>query len=192
MAQATTSYRSRLRAQYQETVRSELVDELKLSNLHEAPKLEKIVLNVGVGKHKEDNRYKEVVQTTLEKITGQKPVETAAKKSIAGFKIREGQKLGYKVTLRGDRMFDFFDRLVNIVLPRVRDFHGVPTDSFDEQGNYSLGLIEQSVFPELSFDDTVVLHGLQMNFITTGSDKESSRLLLKKLGMPFEKNKENN
>lgn len=186
----------RLYKQYVQEVRPQLKQELKLANLHEVPSLEKIVINVGTGRSAEDARFKETVVTTLRKITGQQPVETIARKSIAGFKLRQGQKIGFKVTLRGDRMYEFMDRLVNIVLPRLRDFHGVSPVSFDEQGNYSIGMKDQSVFPELSFEDTAVIHGLQINFVLSSSNPEISKELLRRLGMPFERTqdekKENN
>ncbi len=133
----------------------------------------------------------EVVRTTLRKITGQQPVEVIAKKSIASFKIRAGMNtIGMKVTLRGDRMYEFVDRLTNIVLPRVRDFHGVSVKAFDPQGNFSLGLTEQSVFPELTFEDIAQLHGLQINFVIKNGTPENSRALLESFGIPFEKTKQ--
>ncbi len=129
----------------------------------------------------------EVATNTLRKITGQHPVETLAKNSIAGFKLREGNKVGLKVTLRGDRMYEFTDRIITLVLPRLRDFHGVKASAFDGQGNYSLGFVDQSVFPELSFEETTTPHGLQVVFVINGKSKEHSRALLEKFGMPFEK-----
>lgn len=129
----------------------------------------------------------EVATNTLTKITGQVPMQTTARLSIASFKLREGNKIGLKVTLRGDKMYEFLDRLVNIVLPRLRDFHGVPAKAFDKQGNYSLGLTEQSVFPELTFDETTTPHGLQIVFVIKANEQADSRALLEKFGMPFEK-----
>ena len=129
----------------------------------------------------------EFVSNTLRKITGQQPQGTLARVSIASFKLREGMKIGIKVTLRGKHMYEFLDRLITIILPRVRDFHGVSTSAFDAQGNYSLGMVDQSVFPELTFEETTVLHGLQINFVIHGGKKEYSRALLEKFGMPFEK-----
>lgn len=178
---------ARLKAMYSDKFVAELQKELDLANVNQVPKLHKIVLNVGLGKSKEDKRAMEVATNTLTKITGQKPVETTARLSIASFKLREGMKIGLKVTLRGDRMYEFLDRLVSIVLPRVRDFHGVPAGSFDAQGNYSLGLTDQSVFPELTFEETTYLHGLQINFIISSEETAHSRALLEKFGMPFEK-----
>src|SRR3982751_5895474 len=154
----------RLRQQYLAALK-ELQNELGLKNVHEVPQLEKIVINSGLGKAKDEKRIMEVATNTLRKITGQQPIQTTAKNSIAGFKLREGNKIGLKVTLRGDRMYEFADRLINIVLPRLRDFRGVSAGAFDRQGNYSIGLIDQSVFPELSFEETSPAHGLQVNFV---------------------------
>lgn len=177
----------RLKAEYIATYREELKKELKLANVNQAPKLEKIVLNVGLGRAQNDKKLIEVATNTLTKITGQKPIDTFAKKSIAGFKLREGSKIGIKVTLRGDKMYEFLDRLVNIVLPRLRDFHGVSNKSFDKSGNYSIGLTEQSVFPELTFDETTTAHGMQIVFVVNGEGREDAQALLKKFGMPFQK-----
>ena len=178
---------ARLRAQYRETIAAELLKELELDNPHRVPKLEKITLNVGLGKAKDEKKVIEAAQNTLRKITGQQPVETIAKKSIAGFKLREGNKIGLKVTLRGDKMYEFMDRLITIVLPRLRDFHGVSLKAFDGQGNYSLGLVDQSVFPELTFDETTTAHGLQAVFTIKCENPEHAKALLEKFGMPFEK-----
>lgn len=178
---------ARLRIQYNETISKELVKELGLKNPHEAPKLEKVIVNVGLGKAKDDKKILEVATNTLRKITGQQPVETLAKNSIAGFKLREGNKVGLKVTLRGDRMYEFTDRVITVVLPRLRDFHGVKKKAFDGQGNYSIGFTDQSVFPELSFEETTNVHGLQVIFVINAKEKAHSRALLEKFGMPFEK-----
>ncbi|HEU4830838.1 MAG TPA: 50S ribosomal protein L5, partial [Candidatus Saccharimonadales bacterium] len=152
------------------------------------PKLEKIVVSVGIGKNKDDKRFYEAVRNTLVKITGQSPVDRMAKKSIAGFKIRAGMnRIGISVTLRGARMYEFLDRLVNVSLPRVRDFHGVGAKGFDKSGNYNLGVIEQSIFPELTFEETQIIHGLQITFVISGGSAEYSRALLEKFGIPFEK-----
>lgn len=178
----------RLKSQYRSEIVGSLKEQLALANRHQVPELEKIVINVGLGRSKDDKQMFETVRTTLTKITGQHPVDIIAKKSIASFKIRAGMNtIGMKVTLRGDRMYEFLDRLVNVVLPRVRDFHGVSKKAFDPQGNYSLGLTEQSVFPELSFEDISKLHGLQINFTITKSDPAKSRVLLEAFGIPFEK-----
>jgi large subunit ribosomal protein L5 len=184
---ATTNATPRLKALYKDTYVKELQAELKLGNVHQVPKLEKIVVSVGIGKNKDDKRYYEAVRTTLTKVTGQSPVDRMAKKSIAGFKIRAGMnRVGISVTLRGARMYEFLDRLVNVSLPRVRDFHGVSA-KFDKGGNYNLGLVEQSIFPELTFEETQVLHGLQVTFAIRNEDAAHSRALLEKFGMPFEK-----
>jgi len=186
-AAPSVSTQARLRRQYNETDAKALMSELELKNFHQIPRLEKIVVNVGLGKAKDDKRIMEVATNTLFKITGQKPMETTAKKSIAGFKLREGNKIGLKVTLRGDRMYEFTDRLINVVLPRLRDFHGVSAKAFDKGGNYSLGMIDQSVFPELTFEETTTPHGIQVNFVISCEEQAHARALLEKFGMPFEK-----
>lgn len=186
-ATATTAATPRLKALYKDTYVKELQAELNLANVHQVPKLEKIVVSVGIGKNKDDKRFYEVVKNTLVKITGQAPVDRMAKKSIAGFKIRAGMnRVGISVTLRGPRMYEFLDRLTNVALPRVRDFHGV-SPKFDKGGNYNLGIVEQSIFPELTFEETQVLHGLQVTFNITNEDPAHSRALLEKFGVPFEK-----
>lgn len=178
---------ARLRQQYGSSFVTELQKELGLANTHQVPRLEKITLNVGLGKAKDDKKVMETAQNTLTKISGQKPIQTVAKKSIANFKLREGNKIGLKVTLRGDKMYEFLDRLVNVVMPRLRDFHGVSLKAFDRQGNYSFGMIDQSVFPELSYDETTTSHGLQTVFTIKSQSPEHAKALLKKFGMPFEK-----
>lgn len=179
---------ARLKALYKEELVPRLQKELELKNVHEVPKLEKIVLNVGLGKHKDDKSYYETVVNTLRKITGQQPIDRMAKKSIATFKIRRGMnRIGVSVTLRDRRMYEFLDRLVNTVLPRVRDFHGASAKAFDKDGNYSLGLTDQSVFPELGFEDTTTTHGLQVNFVIKAEEKSHARALLAGFGVPFEK-----
>lgn len=186
---ATTSQAPRLKALYDTQYKKELQAELELANVHQVPKLEKIVVSVGTGKSKDDKRHQETVKNTLEKVTGQAAVARLAKKSIAGFKIRAnmGAPIGHMVTLRGARMYEFLDRLTNIALPRVRDFHGVKAKAFDKSGNYSLGITEQSIFPELTFEETQLLHGLQVTFVIKNDDKAHSRALLEKFGIPFEK-----
>lgn len=181
---ATTA---RLRAEYNDKLVPELEKELGLKNVHQLPRLEKIVINVGLGRAKDDKKIIETAKNTLVKITGQAPVETMAKKSIAGFKLREGNMIGLKVTLRGDKMYEFADRFINIVLPRLRDFHGVNAKAFDKAGNYSIGLSDQSVFPELTFEETTTVHGLQAIFVITAHEQAHARALLEKFGMPFEK-----
>jgi large subunit ribosomal protein L5 len=178
---------ARLRAQYNAALAKELQKELNLKNSHQVPQLEKVVINIGLGKAKDEKKVMEVAINTLRKITGQQPVETVAKNSIAGFKLREGNKIGLKVTLRGERMYEFTDRLITLVLPRLRDFHGVSAKAFDRQGNYAIGFTDQSVFPELSFEETTTAHGLQVIFVINCEQPEHARALLEKFGMPFEK-----
>ena len=188
MAKATTLPAPRLKALYDTQYQKELQAELSLENVHQVPKLEKIVVSVGLGKSKDDKRFHEVVKNTLTKVTGQAPTERLAKKSIASFKIRAGMgaPIGTLVTLRGGRMYEFLDRFVNISLPRVRDFHGVGV-KFDRGGNYNLGITDQSIFPELTFEETQVVHGMQITFAINNGSKEGSRALLEKFGLPFEK-----
>lgn len=180
-------YQPRLKKLYNDEVRMKLLKDLGLKNLHEVPKLEKIIINCGLGRAKDDKRLMEVATNTLAKISGQQPIATSAKNSIASFKLREGNKIGLKVTLRGDRMYEFMDRLINLVLPRLRDFHGVSNRSFDRQGNFAIGLIDQSVFPELSYEETAHAHGLQVIFVISCKNNEHAKSLLSHLGMPFEK-----
>lgn len=189
MAKATANAAApRLKAFYAAKYVKELQAELNLANVHQVPKLEKITVSVGTGKNKESKAHIEAVKNTLTKITGQKPVERLAKKSIATFKIRAGMgaPVGVSVTLRGARMYEFLDRLVNVTLPRVRDFHGVGT-KFDKGGNYNLGITDQSIFTELTFEETQTVHGLQITFVIKNEDAAHSRALLEKFGMPFEK-----
>lgn len=178
---------ARLRTAYNTQIAAELKKELSLGNPHQVPRLDKVTLNVGLGKAKEDKKVIEAARNTLTKITGQKPVETFAKKSIATFKLREGNMIGLKVTLRGDKMYEFVDRLITIVLPRLRDFHGVSNKAFDRQGNFAMGLTDQSVFPELSYDETTTVHGLQAVFSISCVEPAHAKALLEKFGMPFEK-----
>ncbi len=189
---ADSKYIPRLKTEYDEKIVKTLMKDLDIKNVNQIPKLEKIVVSCGVGKKREDKRYTETVALTLAKITGQATTSRLAKKSIATFKIRKGMgaPIGYLTTLRGAKMYEFVDRLVNIALPHVRDFHGVPKNSFDKQGNYSLGLKEQTVFPEITFEDAAVLHGLEVTFIIKNGSKEGSTRLLELFGMPFEKKEE--
>ncbi len=184
---AKTSYVARMKAAYNDTYAPELQKELGLSNPHQVPRLEKIVVNIGLGRAKDDKKVIETAKNTLRKITGQEPVETIAKNSIAGFKLREGNMIGLKLTLRGERMYEFMDRLISIVLPRLRDFHGVSAKAFDKQGNFSIGLTDQSVFPELTFEETTTAHGLQAVFVIKAQEQAHAKALLTKFGMPFEK-----
>ncbi len=187
MASANTT--PRLKALYSDEIAKELQSELKLDNIHQVPKLEKVVISSGVGKKREDKKFTETVELTLRKVTGQEPTSRLAKKSIATFKIRKGMgaPVGYLVTLRNDKMYEFVDRLINVTLPHDRHFNGVPKNSFDKQGNYNLGLKEQTVFPEITFEDASVLHGLEITFIIKNGSKEGSTKLLEAFGMPFEK-----
>ncbi len=188
MVKEQTIAAPRMKALYRDKLVKELQAELKLENVHQVPKLEKIVVSVGIGKNKDDKRHYEVVRNTVTKVTGQVPVDRMAKKSIATFKIRRGMnRVGLSVTLRGARMYEFLDRLVNVAMPRIRDFHGVSVKAFDKAGNYNLGISEQSIFPELSFEETQLLHGLQVTFVISGGDAAYSRALLEKFGIPFEK-----
>ena len=179
----------RLKALYDSQYKKELQAELDLSNVHQVPRLEKIVVSVGTGKSKDDKRFQEVVVNTLTKVTGQAPVQILAKKSIAGFKIRAnmGSPIGTRVTLRGTRMYEFLDRFVNVSLPRVRDFHGISNKAFDHSGNYTIGVTEQSIFPELTFEETQVVHGMQITLVIRNENKAHSKALLEKFGLPFEK-----
>ena len=187
MATSTTAPTPRLKALFNDKYRKELQAELNLSNINEVPTLEKIVVSVGIGKQKDDKRFYEAVKNTLVKVTGQAPVDRMAKKSIATFKIRAGlNRVGINVTLRGDKMYEFMDRLLNISLPRVRDFHGTGP-KFDRGGNYNLGITDQSIFPELTFEETQIVHGMQVTFAINNGNKVNSKALLTKFGMPFEK-----
>lgn len=178
---------ARLKSLYNDQYSKELMKELELKNVNQVPRIEKVTLNVGLGRAKDDKKLLEVAENTLLKITGQKPVQTTAKVSIASFKLREGNKIGLKVTLRGDRMYEFLDRFINIVLPRLRDFHGVKNTAFDRQGNYAVGITEQSVFPELSYEETTTPHGLQVIIGIKAEEQTHAKALLIKFGMPFEK-----
>lgn len=176
-----------LQETYQKEIRPKLQQELKLTNPMMVPKLEKVVVNVGVGEALADHKVIERVVEQLATITGQKPSVVRAKVSISAFKLRVGDKVGVKVTLRGKRMYEFFEKLVRIVLPRVRDFRGVKKNGFDGQGNYNLGMSEQTVFPEIEYTKVDKVRGLEMAFVTNAGTDEAAFLLLSKLGMPFEK-----
>ena len=191
MSAKTAAYQSRLQTRFNQEVKAQLLEDLKLDNIEQVPRVVKITVNVGYGRKKDENRHHEAVKNSLRKITGQQPTKTVTRKSIAGFKLRDGQNIGSMVTLRGARMYDFLDRLTTIVMPRLRDFRGVSDSAFDGSGNYSVGLRDQSVFPELNFEDTNIIHGLQVNVTTTAETDEQAYELLKALGMPFEKGKDN-
>ena len=190
MATATASSgastaKPRLQQRYEDEIRDKLKDDLQLGNVMEVPRLVKIVLNCGVGAATDQKSLIDGAMADLEVISGQKPVVTRAKKSIANFKLREGNPIGVSLTLRGDRMWEFYDRLVNVALPRVRDFRGVPADAFDGRGNYALGLTEQLIFPEITFDTVDRVRGMQVNIVTTARNDEEGKRLLELLGMPF-------
>ena len=178
---------NRLMERYQNDVVKSMMDKFNYSSIMQAPKLEKIVINIGVGDAVSNSKLLDEAVNELTLISGQKPVITRAKKSIAGFKLREGMAIGCKVTLRGERMYEFLDKLVNISLPRVRDFRGVSNDSFDGRGNYTLGVKEQLIFPEINFDKVNKLRGMDIVFVTTAKTDEEGHELLAQLGMPFKK-----
>jgi large subunit ribosomal protein L5 len=177
--------RPRLRSKFEKEVAPALLKELELKNTMAVPRLNKIVVNMGMGEATQNSKVLDPAVNELGQITGQKPIITKAKKSIAAFKVREGQAIGTMVTLRGDRMYEFFDRLVNIVLPRVRDFRGVSTKSFDGRGNYTLGLHDQLIFPEISYEKVDKQKGMNVTIVTTAANDNQARSLLKHLGMPF-------
>lgn len=176
---------ARLKEKYKNEAAKALMEKFKYKNVMEIPKLEKIVVNMGVGDAKENAKILNVAAEELSIITGQKPVITMAKKSVANFKLREGMPIGTKVDLRGDMMYEFFDRLVNIALPRVRDFRGLKTSAFDGRGNYSMGVKEQLIFPEIEFDKVDKVRGMDIVFVTTAQTDEEAYELLKLMGMPF-------
>jgi large subunit ribosomal protein L5 len=180
-------YVSRQHVKYNEEIAPALLKELGLSNVNEIPALEKIVVNMGVGEAAQNSKLIEAAAKDLEIITGQKPLVIKAKKSEAGFKLREGQAIGAKVTLRREMMYDFMDRLVSIVLPRVRDFEGISANAFDGRGNYSLGLEDQLVFPEIEYDKVEKLFGMSITIVSSAKSDEEGRALLKAFGMPFKK-----
>lgn len=175
----------RLREKYQQEIVPALMQDFKFTSVMQAPRLKKIVVNVGVGEAVQNAKALEATVGDITTITGQKPVITKARKSIASFKLREGMPIGVMVTLRGERMYDFYDRLVNLALPRIRDFRGVSRRSFDGRGNYSLGLREQIVFPDIDYDKIDKLRGLEVVIVTSATDDEQAYALLKRLGMPF-------
>jgi len=184
-ARHSAKERPRLRSRFEKEVAPALLKELELKNVMAVPRLHKIVVNMGVGEATQNAKVLDPAASELSQVTGQKPVITRAKKSIAAFKVRAGQSIGAMVTLRGDRMYEFFDRLVNIVLPRVRDFRGVSTKSFDGRGNYTLGLHDQLNFPEISYEKVDKLKGMNVTIVTTAANDNQARALLKHLGMPF-------
>ncbi len=178
---------ARLYETYKKEIVKKLIDEYKYSSIMAVPKVEKVVVNMGVGKGHENKKLLDSSVDELAKITGQRPVKTAARKSISNFKIRDGMLIGCKVTLRGSRMYEFLDRLINVALPRVRDFKGVPTKSFDGRGNYALGIKEQIIFPEVDYDKVDRIKGMDICIVTTADTDDEGRALLKHFGMPFKK-----
>ena len=178
---------SRLRDKYNSEIKDAMVNKFGYKNVMQIPKLDKIVVNMGVGEAKENAKILDSAVKDLETITGQKAVITRAKKSVANFKLREGMPIGCKVTLRGERMYEFADRLINLALPRVRDFRGVNGDAFDGRGNYALGIKEQIIFPEIEYDKVDKVRGMDVIFVTTAKTDEEARELLRLFGMPFAK-----
>ena len=182
-----TTVTKSLRKKYDEDVVPALKEEFKYTNVHQIPKLSKVVINMGVGEAAHNSKLAELIVKQLTKIAGQKAVITKAKKSIAAYKLREGAPVGCMVTLRGERMYDFIQKLICIVLPRIRDFRGISSKSFDGRGNYTLGLKEQALFPEISYDEVETVLGMNISIITTAQTDEEARAILKYLGLPFKK-----
>ncbi len=178
---------NRMKERYQKEIAPALMKALDLENVMQIPRIEKVVLNIGLGEAMDNAKAMDAAVNDLVQITGQKPIVTKARKSIANFKLREGRLIGAKVTLRGEKMWAFYDRLVNIVLPRVRDFRGISPDSFDGRGNYTLGLKEQLIFPEIEYDKIDKVRGMEITIVTTAPNDDQARELLTMLGMPFKK-----
>ncbi len=176
---------SQLKKRYVESIVPQMMKEHGFKSPMRVPRIEKIVVNIGLGEAIQNPKAIEAATADLATITGQKPLITKAKKSIAAFKLRQGMTIGAKVTLRGRRMYDFLDRLINVALPRIKDFHGIPRESFDGRGNYALGIKEQIIFPEINYDKIDKIRGLQVTFITTAPTDEEGRQLLEMMGMPF-------
>ncbi len=181
------SYVPRLKKAYQEQIISELMNEFGYKNVYQVPKLEKIVISRGVGQATQDKKLVDYAVEELTTIAGQKAVPTLSKKDVASFKLRKGMPIGAKVTLRGDRMYDFLDRLITVALPRVRDFQGIKRNGFDGRGNYTLGITEQIIFPEIDFDKINKIAGMDITFVTTAKTDKEAFALLEKLGLPFKK-----
>lgn len=184
---AEKEYKSRVAKQYAEEVVPALTKKFGYKNPMEVPKLVKIVISSGLGDIKDNSKSIQMAVNEIKQITGQQPILTKAKKSVANFKVREGMSVGIKVTLRNKMMYDFYDKFVSIALPRVRDFRGVPTDSFDGKGNYCMGIKEQLIFPEIQYDQVEKIRGMDICFVTTAKTDEEARELLRALGMPFKK-----
>ena len=179
---------ARIRDMYTSEIAPALMQQFGYKSVMQIPKLDKVVINVGVGDAKENSKAIDAVMKDIAAITGQKPVPTYARKSVANFKLRQGMKIGVKVTLRGERMYEFVDRLFNLALPRVRDFKGINPNAFDGRGNYSLGLKEQLLFPEIEYDKVEKIRGMEICFVTTAQNDEEARELLRRMGAPFAKN----
>jgi len=179
----------RLKERYQREIVPELMKEFRYGNVMQVPRVDKVTLNIGLGEARENARAVDSATADLATITGQKPVVTKAKRAIANFKIRENMTIGAAVTLRGDRMYEFLDRMLNAALPRIRDFHGVPTKAFDGRGNFSLGVREQLIFPEIEYDKVDRIRGMQVNIVTTAKTDEEGKRLLELMGMPFAKDR---
>jgi large subunit ribosomal protein L5 len=182
---ATAGYAPRLKVRYRDELVPRLQQQLGFTNVNQVPRLEKIVVNMGVGDAIKDGRMLDAALDDLTTITGQKPVVTKARKSIAGFKVREGMSIGAKVTLRGDRMWEFFDRLVSLALPRIRDFRGLDPRSFDGHGNFTFGVTEQLIFPEVDYDKVLKVRGMDITIVTTARNDDEGRALLAAFGFPF-------
>lgn len=186
-AETAKSEPSRVKVQYQKEVVPYLMKKFGYKSVMQVPRIEKIVINTGLGDIKDNQKSMQIIENELKLITGQKPIYCKATKSVANFKVREGMNIGLKVTLRGKRMFDFYDKLVSIALPRVRDFRGVSSKAFDGRGNYSMGLKEQLIFPEITYDQVEKIRGMDVCIVTTAKTDEEARELLTALGMPFKK-----
>ena len=184
-----TATMPRLKLLYRDELRDRLRDSLGLSNVMQVPRLEKIVLNMGVGDASRQARLLEGAIADMVRIAGQQPLTTRAKRSIAGFRLREGNAVGVKVTLRGDRMWEFFDRLINLAIPRIRDFRGLSSSAFDGNGNYSFGVTEQLIFPEIDYDEIDTVRGMDITLVTTAHDDESGRALLEAFGFPLRRDR---
>lgn len=176
---------NKLKEQYKNEIAPALFKELDLENVMQVPRIEKVVVNIGVGEALDNPKALDAAVNDLTQITGQKPVILVAKKAISNFKLREGRQIGVKVTLRGEKMWSFLDRLINVALPRVRDFRGISADSFDGRGNYTLGIREQLIFPEIAYDKIDKLRGMEVSIVTTAKNDDHARTLLSKFGMPF-------
>jgi large subunit ribosomal protein L5 len=185
MAATASTFRSVMRTLYAEKIRGEMMEEFHYKTPMQIPKVEKVIVSMGVGEATQNKKLLDAAVTELTQITGQKAVKTKARKSIANFKVREGQEIGAKVTLRGAYMYDFLDRLINIALPRVKDFRGVNPNAFDGHGNFSMGIVEQIIFPEIDYDKIERINGLNVAIVTTAPTDEEAKRLLEKFGMPF-------